>query len=450
MKYLNIKTHKKYKKHIKSIKKLFTLVVTNTLCVSLISTQILFTTLLTVQSAHAAGMESIDYIVPDGSTNTTTDRAQNGTPVINIANPNANGMSHNRFDDYNVTNENLILNNFKGDVGVSQLGGALYGNPNFNAAGGRTATLILNEVTSNRVTRLEGYTEIFGDRADLIIANPNGLIVSGAGFINTSRLGLVTGRPNVDSSTGELIDFDLTINPTAEILIEARNVSGTDTEGNTILIPLGIDASTTDYVDIISRVVKVRGDIYAGGELNIKTGNKSYNYTTKQITSKTAEEETESDIETRPELAIDSTAFGGMYAGRINFVATEEGVGVKTVGELVSDVDDINIEAEGDIEYDIATAETNINITSNKGTIKQNFLSYSKGNTTLIAESNITNTESSSILSEGMIDITSNNGDLINYNANIASLGNLTITANNVNNELGNIEAGTEESIDSP
>ncbi|MFC1659741.1 NUMOD3 domain-containing DNA-binding protein, partial [Pseudomonadota bacterium] len=30
-----------------------------------------------------------------------------------------------------------------------------------------------------------------------------------------------------------------------------------------------------------------RGDIYAGGELNIKTGNKSYNYQTKQITSKT-------------------------------------------------------------------------------------------------------------------------------------------------------------------
>jgi filamentous hemagglutinin family protein len=142
----------------------------------------------------------INHIVVDpdragGPTSGAThlDRAQNGTPVININAAGSGGVSANYYRDFNINEENLIFNNYQGEAAVSQLGGALHGNPNLNAAGTKAADIILNEVTSSRVTNLNGYAEIFGKQAELIIANPNGIMVGGAGFINTSRLSLITG-----------------------------------------------------------------------------------------------------------------------------------------------------------------------------------------------------------------------------------------------------------------
>ena len=45
-----------------------------------------------------------------------------------------------------------------------------------------------------------------------------------------------------------------------------------DSNGNPIVLNLGLDVSTVDYTNIISRVVEVQGDIYAN-TLNIQTGN---------------------------------------------------------------------------------------------------------------------------------------------------------------------------------
>jgi hypothetical protein len=50
---------------------------------------------------------------------------------INIANPNSVGVSVNHYNKFNVGNQGAILNNSK-VMGTSQLGGAVYGNPNLN------------------------------------------------------------------------------------------------------------------------------------------------------------------------------------------------------------------------------------------------------------------------------------------------------------------------------
>ena len=138
---------------------------------------------------------AVNDITPDGSTRTTIDRAQNNVRVVNIAPPTQGGVSHNKYTDFNVRQTGAILNNSL-EVGVSQLGGALPANPHYSD---RTAQIILNEVTSNNRSQLKGYTEIFGDRAEFILANPNGITCAGCGFINTSRLGLVTGTPQLDA-----------------------------------------------------------------------------------------------------------------------------------------------------------------------------------------------------------------------------------------------------------
>ena len=370
--------------------------------------------------------QEVAHIVPDGGTNTTVDRSQNGTPVVNIANASPGGVSRNTFRDFNVLNDNAVLNNFKGEAGVSKLGGALYGNPHFNVAGGRTASIILTEITSNRITRLEGYAEIFGDRAALIIANPNGIQVSGAGFINTSRLSLITGRPNINPSDGSIENFN--IDPNAQISIIARNVNGIDANGNNIIIPLGLDASTTNYSEIISRVVKVSGQVYGGSDFNIKTGNHKYDYNTKEITSNLE------NLANKPEISIDGSAFGSMYAGRISFTSTEEGVGVKMVGgNLVSTFDDVNISSSGNIEFDNILAENDISIESSSGKITQNKSSYAKNNATFDAKQEID--INGDYLRAGKIATLTTLNSSINNKSNKIRANDIIIRAKNLNNQ---------------
>jgi filamentous hemagglutinin len=122
-------------------------------------------------------------IAVDGSTNTQIDLAANGVPIVNIAAPNSGGLSHNKFNSYNVNPSGLVINNATNNpnqVIQTQIGGLITDNPNL--AGSVSARVILNEVTSTNRSILNGFTEIGGRQADLIIANPNGIEMNSAGI----------------------------------------------------------------------------------------------------------------------------------------------------------------------------------------------------------------------------------------------------------------------------
>ncbi|SFL67013.1 filamentous hemagglutinin, partial [Desulfomicrobium norvegicum] len=174
--------------------------------------------------------------------------APNGVPLVDIARPNSGGLSHNKFDQFNVGGPGVILNNSK-KAGRTQLGGVVANNPKLGK--GPEARVILNEVTGSSRSRLEGYTEIFGYPADYILANPNGITVNGGGFINTPRATLTTGKPRFDEYGG----------------LRALDVR----QGDVLVDGLGLNVSNLDAFDIISRTARINADVHAV-KLGISTG----------------------------------------------------------------------------------------------------------------------------------------------------------------------------------
>ena len=99
----------------------------------------------------------------------------------------------------------LILNNATGKTQPTQLGGIIVGNPNLK---GGAAQKILNEVTGANPSQLRGYTEVAGQSAHVIVANPHGITCNGCGFINTPRATLTTGKPLMDGERLRGYDVD--------------------------------------------------------------------------------------------------------------------------------------------------------------------------------------------------------------------------------------------------
>ncbi|HFG6254851.1 TPA: hemagglutinin repeat-containing protein [Salmonella enterica subsp. diarizonae serovar 61:l,v:z35] len=247
--------------------------------------------------------------------NTSTDKAANGVPVVNIATPNSAGISHNQFKDYNVGQEGLILNNATARLNQTQLGGIITGNPNLTA--GREAKGIINEVTGGNRSQLQGYTEVAGKAANVMVANPYGITCNGCGFINTPQATLTTGKPVFDAS-GNLLALDV---KKGSITIEGQ----------------GLDASSSDALSIISRATEVNAAIYAK-DLKVIAGANRVG-----ADGSVQAQQGEGSV---PTVAVDTGALGGMYASRIHLVSSEKGVGVN-LGDLNARQGDITLDASG-------------------------------------------------------------------------------------------------------
>ena len=122
--------------------------------------------------------------------------------VIDIANPDANGLSNNSYETFHISSNGIVLNNSDSD-GTSQLAGDIPANPNYNS--GDAASIILAQVSETN-SLLFGTLEVVGAEAVVIIANPNGITCNGCAFINASRVDLVTGS-NYNFNTDQLQQY---------------------------------------------------------------------------------------------------------------------------------------------------------------------------------------------------------------------------------------------------
>ena len=148
-------------------------------------------------------------IVPDGATSTNAIQSSSGVDIINIARPDSNGLSNNSYSDFNISSSGLVFNNSSSAVS-SSLAGTIAGNPNYAASD--SASLILNQITSNNASYLGGMLEVAGDSAAIIIANPNGIVCEDAcSFANTDKVDLITGTANFDAA-GVISDYTTAAN----------------------------------------------------------------------------------------------------------------------------------------------------------------------------------------------------------------------------------------------
>lgn len=254
------------------------------------------------------------------------DVAPNGVPMVNITAPGSGGLSHNQYKQFDVSSQGAILNN-SAQVVQSQLGGIIIGNPNLGDSG--PARAILNEVTGGSRSNIEGFIEVAGSRADVILANPNGVTVNGGGFINTNRAVVSTGLPRVEGGA-----------------LRELTVRG----GDVRIEGLGLNANDATGFDIVSRATEINAGIHAK-DLRVITGQNSYNPATGAVTPLA------SDGSPAPRVAIDAKALGGMYANRILLTSTEKGVGVNLEG-MVQAASDIRITVDGRLEVGRAASAT--------------------------------------------------------------------------------------------
>ncbi len=271
-----------------------------------------------------------DGIVADGAANPSQRpeviNTQNGLPQVNITAPNQAGVSHNQYQQFDVDAKGAILNN-SAVMTSTQMAGMIQGNPNLNP-NSAPARVILNEVNSNNPSQLRGFMEVAGGKAQVIVANPAGIVCNGCGTINAGRMTLTTGKPqlNADGSlAGYLVERGV-------VRIEGGGLNG-DTRHD------------TEYVDILARAVEVNAGVWAKEGMSVVAGRNRVSADGKTATPLS------DDGSTRPELAIDMGQMGGMYSGSIRMIGTEAGVGVRNQNGQVQAGKTLTVSSEGKLSW---------------------------------------------------------------------------------------------------
>ncbi|CAB5307454.1 filamentous hemagglutinin outer membrane protein [Burkholderia multivorans] len=260
-------------------------------------------------------------IVPDGGTATTVSIAPNGRQFVNLA-PAVAGVSSNTYSSFNVTTAGATLNN----TGIN-------------------ARTIVNQVTSTNRSLIEGEIAVAGPRANVVLANPNGITVNGGSFVNTGHVALSTGTVSFN---------DLQIAPG----VIQRNVV-LDTSTGTIVVGPGGLAGALIGLDLIAKNIVVDGPIdntfsSATAGVRLLAGRSRVELNTGLSPSDNANDwlsrSATTDPDTASSYAIDITAAGSLTSGRVQLIVTDRGPGVRSAGAMSASLGDFTLTSNGNVE----------------------------------------------------------------------------------------------------
>ncbi|EMS95004.1 filamentous hemagglutinin [Agrobacterium tumefaciens str. Cherry 2E-2-2] len=261
-------------------------------------------------------------VIPDGGSNTTTSiDATSGATNVQIApvgNP-TSAISHNTYTEFSVNSLGVNLDN--------------------RTVNART---ILNEVTSSRISNLNGPLDVLGARAHVIVANPNGISVDGASFRNIGGVVLSTGKASIVSrqiTSGSFQD---------NVVLK--------TEGGTIDIGAGGLSGAMSTLHLLAGRIRVDGPVENSSpqlrsSIELTAGGSSVEYDSAIVPNSDLEnwgrmtDEGSNDNS----VAIEITSRGTLKANTIRIRATSNGAGVSHAGNGLATLGDFVIDASGKV-----------------------------------------------------------------------------------------------------
>lgn len=363
-------------------------------------------------SVHAEDMAiRADKSAP-GNQQPTVLQTANGLPQVNIQTPSAGGVSRNQYSQFDVAEKGAVLNNAR-KATQTQMAGWVQGNPNL-ARG--EAKVILNEVNSANPSRLKGYVEVAGKKADVVIANPSGIQCDGCGVINAGRTTLTTGKAEVEN--GELKGY--------------RVKGGKVTVGQK-----GMDNSQSDYTDIIAEKAEIKGGVWSKKGIKVTTGKNNVDHTNDSVvyigdkntdnTDRTPNTQSENQS-----YSVDVSQLGGMYAEKIHLVDNGQGLGVRNAGHIGASAGEVKIDSQGKVINSGTISSTQqAEINAKKSIENTGKIETKKGNVSLRSEANVA--QHGSIVSR-------QGGSFVQAKDKVTQTGE-TVVKGNVTYQAKNIEA---------
>ncbi|VWC79076.1 filamentous hemagglutinin [Burkholderia contaminans] len=360
-------------------------------------------------------------IVPTPGASTHVIQTPNGLPQVNVAAPSGAGVSVNTYNQFDVSRAGAILNNSATMVQTQQAGW-INGNPNFSA--GQAARIIVNQVNSPNPSQIRGALEIAGSRAELVLANPSGIYLDGASFINTSRATLTTGVPYYGAD-GSLAGYNVN-------------------RGLVTVAGAGLNAANIDQVDLIARAVQVNAAVYAKN-LNVIAGAAQVNHDTLAATPIAGDGPA-------PSVAIDVSQLGGMYSNRIFLASNENGVGVGNAGTIAAQAGDLTLQSNGRLVLTGKTTASGNLALSAVGGIQNSGTTYAQQSASINTAADVTNTgtlaaQQNTTVNAGSVNSTGTLGAGVNNDGSVGRGGDLNLTASGQLSATGQNVAGGNASL---
>ncbi|MGL6019847.1 MAG: hemagglutinin repeat-containing protein [Gibbsiella quercinecans] len=250
---------------------------------------------------------------------------------------------------------------------------------------------------------MRGFLEVAGGRAQVIVANPAGIVCNGCGTLNAGRMTLTTGKPQLNAD-GSLAGYQI---ERGVVRVEGGGLNGDSRHD-------------TEYVDILARAVAINAGVWAKDELSVVAGRNRVSADGKTATPLS------DDGSAKPELAIDMGQMGGMYSGSIRMIGTEAGVGVRNQGGHLQAEKTLVVSSEGKLVWQAGTAEP---------------YTQAGGDISLTARDSVEH--QGKLYSGGQLAVQSRQGE-IRQSGMLAAAGNVTLRAEQGIQSSGALLAGSD------